>query len=197
MQEEYNSNKTEDAGPSNQYLTFSLGEEEYGLDILRVQEIIGYVDPTPIPGMPEFVTGVVNLRGLIIPVVDARAMFRMPVGEYSKFSAIIVVDAGENKTGIIVDTVTDVFSISQSNIKPPPGFAGPIRTDCISGLGQRDDRLIILLEVDQLLKGSLDVWEKVSDSNLNEADVAKATVEEAIGQQPETEQATASTANDE
>jgi purine-binding chemotaxis protein CheW len=109
-------------GEVNQFLTFTLGAEEYGIEILKVQEIKGYSAITHIPNAPAHVKGVMNLRGTVVPVVDLRAKFGMEAVEYSKFTVIIVVMVGQKIAGLVVDAVSDVLNIQQSEVRPAPDF---------------------------------------------------------------------------
>ena len=137
----------------NQYLTFSLGDEEYGLDILKVQEIKGYSAVTPIPNTPRYVRGAMNLRGMIIPVVELRTKFAMPDVNYNQFTVIIVVMVGTKVMGLVVDSVSDVLSIPQSDIQAAPDFGGQVDVRFISGIAKAGDKLVVLLDIDRVLIG--------------------------------------------
>lgn len=132
------------------YLTFLLGNEEYGLEILKVREIINIMDITRVPQTPDFVEGVINLRGKVIPVVDLRSKFAMPRADYNDQTCIIVVDVG-TMMGIIVDTVQEVFDISSSDIEPPPQLGGTVDTSFILGMGKVKEDVKILLDIDKVL----------------------------------------------
>lgn len=134
-----------------QYLTFTLGDEHYGLDILSVQEIKGYSAVTRIPNMPEFIKGVLNLRGTIVPIVDLRAKFAMEKVEYTMFTVIIVVLVCDRVMGLVVDAVSDVLNIDNKDLQPPPEFGAKVNVAFISGIGRCGDKLITLLDVDRLL----------------------------------------------
>lgn len=136
---------------SNQYLTFTLGDEEYGVDILKVQEIKGYSVTTRVPRSPEFVKGVLNLRGTIVPVIDLRMRFGLDQREYDQFTVIIVVVVQGRAMGLIVDAVSDVLNLAQSEIIEVPEFSNRIDTKFISGMGRAGEKLIILLDVEKLL----------------------------------------------
>ncbi len=138
-------------GDVNQFLTFSLGTEEYGIDILRVQEIKGNSAITHIPNAPKHVKGVMNLRGTVVPVVDLRAKFSMEAVEYGKFSVIIVVMVGQKVSGLVVDAVSDVLNIAASEIRPAPDFGASCDTRFISGVASIGEKLAVLLEIDKLL----------------------------------------------
>lgn len=135
---------------SDQYLTFRLGTEEYGIEILRVQEIRGYSAITAIPGTPRHVKGVMNLRGTVVPVIDLRARFGMPETEYDKFTVIIVVNVSSKILGIVVDAVSDVLNIAAAEISPAPEFGQDVSTTFLSGMAKNDGRLIALLEIERI-----------------------------------------------
>lgn len=132
------------------YLTFLLDEEEYGVEILKVREIIGLMDITNVPQTPDFVEGVINLRGKVIPVIDLRAKFGLSRTEYNDQTCIIVVDVGM-MMGIIVDTVNEVHDIPTANIEPPPRFGAAVDTSFILGMGKVKDDVKILLDIDKVL----------------------------------------------
>lgn len=132
------------------YLTFSLAAEEYGLEILKVREIIGIMDITSIPQMPPFVKGVINLRGKVIPVIDLRLKFGLPPTEYTEQTCIVVVDVG-SLVGIIVDTVQEVLDIDAAQIDPPPPLGASVDTTFIMGMGKVKDDVKILLDIDRVL----------------------------------------------
>jgi purine-binding chemotaxis protein CheW len=139
------------SGDVNQYLTFSLGEEEYGIEILKVQEIKGYSAITYIPNTPPHIKGVMNLRGTVIPVVDLRAKFGMPAVEYNKFTVIIVLTVGEKILGLVVDAVSDVLNIAPGEVRPAPDFGSRVDTKFISGVASVNDKLAVLLDINKLL----------------------------------------------
>ncbi len=140
---------------AEQFLTFMLNGEEYGVDILRVQEIKGWESATEIPNTPPYIRGVINLRGTIVPVIDLRRRFELEAIEYTSTTVIIVlrIRAGEaEKTmGFIVDAVSDVYNVTQDQMKPAPEFGGQVRTDYVKGLATVDDKMVILLDIDQLV----------------------------------------------
>ena len=142
---------TDFAADSNQFLTFTLGEEEYGIDILKVQEIKGYSAITRIPRTPSYIKGVMNLRGTIVPVVDLRSKFGLDPTPYDQFTVIIVVVIQGRATGLIVDTVSDVLNLPASDIQPTPQFSSGLDTDFILGMGKTGDKLIILLDVHKVV----------------------------------------------
>ncbi len=137
------------------YLTFALGPEEYGLEILKVREIIGYMDITAVPQTPEYVRGVINLRGQVIPVVDLRAKFGMATAETTDQTCIIVVEISQSgrkfNTGIVVDHVQEVLDIAGDAIEDAPQFGSNVETDFILGMGKIGDTVKILLDIDRVL----------------------------------------------
>ncbi|MFW5961530.1 MAG: chemotaxis protein CheW, partial [bacterium] len=135
----------------NQFVTFLLGEEEYGVDVLKVQEIIRYEEPTKIPNIPEVIAGVANSRGEIIPILDMRAKFNMEKIKYNNFNVIIVIEVKDSFVGIIVDEVSDIISFNKEDIQKTPEFSSEIKTEHIKGMGKINDRLILLLDTDRLL----------------------------------------------
>jgi len=143
---------------AGKYLTFALGPEEFGLEILKVREIIGYMPITAVPQTPAYVKGVINLRGQVIPVVDLRAKFVMNTTETTSETCIIVVEttqgSGKCNTGIVVDRVRDVLDIHNDNIEDSPHFGSEISTDCILGMGKIGDSVKILLDIDRVLGGA-------------------------------------------
>ncbi len=134
-----------------QLVTFSIGEEEFGIDILKVQEIIRMVAITKVPKAPSFVEGVINLRGKVIPVIDLRKRFGMSSREHDKDTRIMVIEICSMIVGFVVDAVSEVLRIPQDTIEPPPPVVAGIESDYISGVGKLADRLLILLDLDRLL----------------------------------------------
>ncbi len=137
------------------YLTFALGHEEYGLEILKVREIIGYMDITAVPQTPDYVNGVINLRGKVIPVIDLRSKFEMETVEITEETCIIVVEIehkeAEIETGIIVDKVSEVLDINGDNIEQAPQFGSKIDSEFILGMGKVGESVKILLDIDKVL----------------------------------------------
>lgn len=136
------------------YLTFGLDGEEYGLEILKVREIIGMMDITSVPRTPEFVLGVINLRGNVIPVIDLRRKFGMAPAEQTEESCIIVVDVDGMEMGILVDRVSEVLDITGEEIQPPPAFGVSVNTDFILGIGKAAGKVTILLNISRVLTSS-------------------------------------------
>jgi len=148
----------------SQFLTFNLGEELYGVDILRVQEIKGYTAVTKIPNTPPHIKGVLNLRGTIVPIVELRTKFDMPMIDYTMFTVIVVVVVKEKIMGLVVDSVSDVLNIDKNDIQAPPQFGAKMDVSFLSGIGKSGDKLVALLDMDRLL----------SDGEMQAADVALA-----------------------
>jgi purine-binding chemotaxis protein CheW len=138
---------------AGKYLTFGLGEQAYGLEILKVREIIGMVPITPVPGTPDSVRGVINLRGKVIPVTDLRAKFSMTPAEQTDETCIIVVQVRGHETGIVVDRVQEVRDIAEADIEDTPSFGTSIDTEFILGMGKADGQVTILLEIGRVLTG--------------------------------------------
>jgi purine-binding chemotaxis protein CheW len=135
-----------------QLVTFRIGEEEFGVDILRVQEIIRIMEITRVPKAPDFVEGVINLRGKVIPIIDLRKRFGLEVKEYVKHTRIIVIEISNMIVGFVVDAVSEVLRVPADTVEPPPpAVMGGIDSEYISGAGKLEDRLLILLDLDKLL----------------------------------------------
>lgn len=140
-----------DAKEVLQLVTFRLGKEEFSMDILKVQEIIRHMDLTRVPRTPDFVDGVINLRGRVIPVLDLRKRFGLPEGERTNETRIIVVDVDNRTVGLKVDAVSEVLRLPADTVEPPPSWVTGIESDYIKGVGKLDGRLIILLDVAKIL----------------------------------------------
>lgn len=149
------STKSDNDANGNQYLTFLLAGESYGLDILRVQEIKGWVPVTAIPNSPEYLKGVLNLRGTIVPIIDMRIRFNLETMEYNSVTVIIVLSvhtsSGNRVVGIVVDSVSDVLFIKTDEINPTPDFGANINTEFINGLATVEDQMVMLLDIDKML----------------------------------------------
>jgi len=139
------------AAGAREYLTFRLDQEEYGIDILKVQEIRGYEPPTRIANAPEFIKGVVNLRGTIVPIVDMRLKFNCTQAEYNSFTVVIILNLRHRVVGIVVDSVSDVMELTAENIKAAPEIESVIDNGCILGLGSVGQRMLILLDIEKLM----------------------------------------------
>ena len=134
-----------------EFLVFSLGDEEYAIDILKVQEIRGYENVTRIANAPAFIKGVTNLRGVIVPIVDLRIKFRLERVEYGGQTVVIVVNVGTRVVGIVVDAVSDVMTLAPEQIKPAPEFGAQMDTQYLQGLASIEDRMLILIDVDAMM----------------------------------------------
>lgn len=142
------------AADGDQFLTFTIQGEEYGIEILRVQEIKGLSKFRPIPNAPPYVKGVMNLRGAVVPIIDLRSRFCMDEAEYNQFTVIIVVSVGAKVVGLVVDAVSDVMNIGKSQIEEAPEMGGDIDTSFFRGMGKVGEKLVLLLNIDRLLAGT-------------------------------------------
>jgi purine-binding chemotaxis protein CheW len=142
------------AAHPREYLTFRLGDEEYGIDILKVQEIRGYEQPTRIANAPSFVKGVVNLRGVIVPIVDLRLKFGLGSAEYNEFTVVIILNLGSRVVGVVVDSVSDVMELSADQIREAPQIDSVVDSGFITGLGTLNDRMLILIAIEKLMGAS-------------------------------------------
>lgn len=134
-----------------EFLVFTLGDEEYGIDILKVQEIRGYDQVTRIANTPAFIKGVTNLRGVIVPIIDLRIKFDQPDVEYNDNTVVIVLNLALRVVGIVVDGVSDVLSLTTDQIRPSPEFAVTMSTEYLTGLGALGERMLILVDIEKLL----------------------------------------------
>lgn len=138
----------------NEFLAFTLGQEEYGIDILKVQEIRGYEAVTRIANAPEFLKGVINLRGIIVPVVDMRIKFKLGTPTYDQFTVVIILNIGGRIMGMVVDSVSDVITLVQEQIKPAPDMGTAFDADYLIGLGTVEERMLILVDIDKLMSSA-------------------------------------------
>jgi purine-binding chemotaxis protein CheW len=138
-------------GNSGEFLTFTLGDEEYGIDILKVQEIRGYDAVTKIANSPPSIKGVINLRGAIVPIVDLRIKFNLGEPTYDQFTVVIILNIGKRVVGVVVDGVSDVIQLSSDNLRPAPEFGSILDTRYILGLGTVDGRMIIVVDIESLM----------------------------------------------
>lgn len=136
---------------ASEYLTFTLGNEEYGIDILKVQEIRGYDTVTHIANAPEFIKGVINLRGVIVPIVDMRIKFNVGEPTYNEFTVVIIMNVLGRIIGMVVDGVSDVVALSPEQIKAAPEMGAAMDTDYITGLGTLNDQMLILVDIEKLM----------------------------------------------
>ncbi len=139
---------------SREFLAFKLGAEEYGIDILKVQEIRGYEAVTRIANAPEFIKGVVNLRGIIVPIVDMRIRFNLGEPTYDQFTVVIILNIGGRVVGMVVDSVSDVTTLAPAQIRPAPEMGTAFNTDYLIGLGTLDERMLILVDIDRLMSSA-------------------------------------------
>ncbi|MBK7900779.1 MAG: chemotaxis protein CheW [Betaproteobacteria bacterium] len=136
---------------ASEFLTFTLGPEEYAIDILKVQEIRGYEAPTLIANAPPFIKGVINLRGIIVPIVDLRIKFNLAQVEYTPFTVVIILNVASRVIGAVVDSVSDVISMTPQQIRPAPDFSASFDTKYILGLATVDNRMLIVTDIAQLM----------------------------------------------
>lgn len=146
-----NINNDNENNSSQEYLGFLLGNEEYVIDILKVQEIRGYTTPTKIAQSPDFVKGVINLRGNIVPIVDLRIKFDLPEISYTPFTVVIILNVCKKIVGIVVDSVSDVFNINVDEIKPAPEFSGILHDKYLKGLATVNEKMLIVTDIDALM----------------------------------------------
>lgn len=137
----------------NEYLSFTLGHEEYGIEILKVQEIRGYEEPTQLANAPAFIKGVVNLRGNIVPILDMRIKFNLENAEYDQFTVVIILNVAGRVVGMVVDSVSDVIQLAPDHVRPAPDFSSTFDTQYIIGLGTVDERMLILVDIERLMSG--------------------------------------------
>lgn len=136
---------------AQEFLAFTLGKEEYGVQILKVQELRGYEAVTRIANTPEFVKGVINLRGTIVPIVDMRIRFQLGEPTYDQFTVVIILNVAGRIVGMVVDSVSDVISLKPEQVKPAPDMGSSLNGDYLIGLGTVDERMLILIDIDRLM----------------------------------------------
>jgi purine-binding chemotaxis protein CheW len=137
-----------------EFLAFTLGKEEYGVQILKVQELRNYEEPTRIANAPDFIKGVVNLRGIIVPIVDMRVKFQLGTPTYDQFTVVIILNIGGRVVGMVVDSVSDVITLTADQVKPAPEMGTALDTDYLIGLGTVDQRMLILVDIDKLMSSA-------------------------------------------
>ena len=137
-----------------QFLSFQLGAEEYGIDILRVQEIRAYEKATRIPNTPLFIKGVINLRGVIVPVIDLRMKFGLATADYNEMTVVVVLNVADRTIGIVVDKVSDVLSLAPGDIRPAPEFTAKVENAFVRGLATLDQRMLIIADIERLMTGA-------------------------------------------
>lgn len=135
----------------SEYLTFMLGNETYGIDILKVQEIRGYDTVTRIANAPDFMKGVINLRGVIVPIVDMRIKFKVGEASYHQFTVVIIMNVLDRVIGMVVDSVSDVVTLTPEQIRPAPELGAALDTHYITGLGTQNDQMLILVDIEKLM----------------------------------------------
>ena len=135
-------------------LAFTLGQEEYGIDIQKVQELRGYDAVTRIANAPEHIKGVVNLRGIIVPIIDMRIKFNLGTPTYDQFTVVIILNMASRVMGMVVDSVSDVITLSPEQIKPAPEMGSVLDTEYLIGLGTLDERMLILVDIDKLMSSA-------------------------------------------
>jgi len=171
------------AVPSSQYLTFVLGPEPFALDILGVREIIEYAEITTVPMMPDYVRGVINLRGAVVPVVDLQVRFGRAASAVSKRTCVIIIEAqvGEDRqvVGLVVDAVNAVLDIPAGDIEPAPSFGASVRTEFIQGVGKVDGRFVILLDLDNIMSAQ-DLAPLENPQGLEDAEAAQTDASESM-----------------
>ena len=151
MQDSHKQQVAADRGQARELLTFTLGREEYGIDILKVQEIRGYEAVTTIANAPEFIKGVINLRGIIVPIVDMRIKFNLGNVSYDDTTVVIILNVSGRVVGMVVDGVSDVITLKADQVKPAPEFGAGLDTRYLQGLGTVDERMIILVDIEKLM----------------------------------------------
>ena len=142
------------ANIAQEFLTFRLGNEEYGIEILKVQEIRGYDTITQIANSPEFIKGVVNLRGIIVPIIDMRIKFNLGEATYDRFTVVIILNLSGRVVGMVVDGVSDVIGLDAEQVRPTPEFGSVLNTEYIMGLGTVAERMLSLLDIEKLMSST-------------------------------------------
>lgn len=143
--------ESETTQAAHEYLTFMLGNETYGIDILKVQEIRGYDTVTHIANAPEFIKGVINLRGVIVPIVDMRIKFKVGEPTYHEFTVVIIMNVMDRVIGMVVDGVSDVVALTPEQIRPAPEMGAALDTTYITGLGAQNDQMLILVDIEKMM----------------------------------------------
>jgi len=149
-----NENNAVSVATGGEYLTFTLGKEEYGIDILKVQEIRGYDSVTTIANTPNFIKGVINLRGIIVPIVDMRIKFNLENVTYDQLTVVIILNLASRVVGMVVDGVSDVIALTPEQIKIAPQFGATLDTKYLMGLGTVEERMLILVDIEKLMNSS-------------------------------------------
>ena len=144
----------DNAAGKEQFLSFQLGAEEYGIDILRVQEIRAYEKATRMPNTPAYIKGVINLRGVIVPVIDLRMKFGLESAEYNEMTVVVVLNLAQRTVGIVVDSVSDVLALAAGDIRPAPEFTARVDNAFVRGLATIDQRMLIIADIERLMTGA-------------------------------------------
>jgi len=144
----------QEIGANSEFLAFSLGDEVYGIDILKVQEIRDHEPVTKIANTPDFIKGVINLRGVIVPVIDMRVKFRLDNVEYNQFTVVIILNVCGRVIGIVVDGVSDVIELAPEHIHPAPEFGASLDTQYLRGMATMEGRMVILIDIERLMSAS-------------------------------------------
>lgn len=153
---------TDTSGHDREFLTFRLGGEDYGVNILKVQEIRSYEKVTQLADAPEFIKGVMNLRGTIVPIIDMRIKFGLGMPAFGAFTVVIILSVGASTVGMLVDSVSDVISLVPDQIKPAPELGTAVDTEHLIGLGTIGERMVILVDIDALISTELGLLEKLA-----------------------------------
>jgi purine-binding chemotaxis protein CheW len=149
---------------TREVLVFILGGDEYGVDILKVQEIRGYDKVTPIPAAPDYVKGIVNLRGTIVPVIDLRVKFRLAEVKYDQFTVVVILRLAARVVGVVVDGVSDVMALTASEVRPAPELGTVVDASFIAGVATQAERMVLLLDIEKLLStGELNVLARAAE----------------------------------
>jgi purine-binding chemotaxis protein CheW len=157
-------NRTTVREATREVLVFILGADEYAVDILKVQEIRGYDKVTPIPAAPDFVKGVVNLRGTIVPVIDLRVKFRLPEVKYDQFTVVVILRLSARVIGVVVDGVSDVMALTASEVRPAPQLGTVVDASFIAAVATQAERMVLLLDIEKLLStGELNVLARAAE----------------------------------
>jgi purine-binding chemotaxis protein CheW len=150
---------------AREVLVFVLGKEEYGVDILKVQEIRGYDKVKPIPNAPDYLKGVINLRGIVVPIVDLRVRFRLEGIAYDQFTVVVILRIAGRVIGVVVDGVSDVVALNAAEVREAPSLGSLVDSSYIAGLATRDDRMVLLLDIEKLLSsGELNLLKGIAET---------------------------------
>jgi purine-binding chemotaxis protein CheW len=152
-------------GTGSEFLAFTLGSEEYGIDILKVQEIRGYEKVTALPQSPAYLKGIVNLRGIIVPVIDLRVKFGLPDPRYDAFTVVIILRIAQRVIGIVVDGVSDVVQLTAAEIRAAPSLGSLVDSSYLAGLATQNERMILLMDIEKFLSsGEMNLLERAAEA---------------------------------